>query len=80
MLMHKDQLQFQNSCTGLCESQKALAVKSEPSMDRAREGHEEHLLIWPFSYLAIKIKYPHSTLSLSQGKPSWVTTVRFASL
>lgn len=39
-------------------------------MGRVREGYVEHLIIWPFSYVATKIKYPHTALSLSQGKLS----------
>lgn len=78
-LMHKDQLQFQNSCRGLCESLQAPAVKSAPSMDRVREGHEEHLFIWPFSYLD-KDKIPsfHSKLITGQTKLGNHSNICFA--
>lgn len=69
VLMHKDQLQFQNSCTGLCESQQAgCEVKAQhgPGQGGAR-GAFVHLAFFLFSH---KDQIPsfHSKLITGQTK------------
>lgn len=49
-------------------------------MDRVREGDVEHLIIWPFSYVATEVKSPRAALSLSQGKPRRAARAGFAAV